>query len=124
MFVLVGRRERVAPAPPCWICVASVPDDPKLNVTVASGFAVLKSVPIFANASVSDAAADTVMLPVTFGARRGRRRLARCSDVELAAAAGRDQADHDDDRATQSFISLRTCIASLCAAVRRPAAPR
>jgi hypothetical protein len=45
-----------------------VPDEPKLNVTVAPGLAALKSVPNLANASVSDAAADTVIVPVTFGA--------------------------------------------------------
>src|SRR5664279_710258 len=54
------------PAPElCWICVSSVPDDPKLNVVPAFGFAVLKSAPILVNASVNDAAADTVMVPVT-----------------------------------------------------------
>ena len=44
-----------------------MPDEPKLNVTVAPGFAVLKSVPILPNASVSDAAAETVIGPVAFG---------------------------------------------------------
>src|SRR3954468_17828829 len=52
---------------PCTICVASVPDEPKLNVTLAPGFARLKSSPILPNASVSDAAADTVTAPVAFG---------------------------------------------------------
>ncbi len=55
-----------AGAPP-WIWVASVPDDPKLNVTVVPGLRFWKSAPIFVNASVVDAAADTVMVPVTFG---------------------------------------------------------
>ena len=36
-------------------------DAPKLNVTVVPGFAFWKSAPIFVNASVSDAAADTVI---------------------------------------------------------------
>src|SRR5690349_11989481 len=54
-----------AGAPP-WICWASVPDEPKLNVIVVPGFAFWKSVPILVKASVSDAAADTVIVPLTF----------------------------------------------------------
>src|SRR5262245_19916009 len=55
-----------AGAPP-WICCARVPDEPKLNVIVVPGLRFWKSAPILVNASVVDAAAETVMLPVTFG---------------------------------------------------------
>src|SRR3954452_20390061 len=64
MLAPSADAETSAGAPP-WICVASVPDDPKLNLTVVPGFRVWKSAPIFVNASVSDAAADTVIVPLT-----------------------------------------------------------
>src|SRR3954452_21296077 len=54
-----------AGAPP-WIWVTNPDDGPKFNVTVVPGFAFWKSVPILVNASVSDAAADTVIVPESF----------------------------------------------------------
>src|SRR5262245_31033213 len=67
MFVW-SADANVSAGAPCWICVASVDDDPKLNVADASGFAVWKSFPICVKAPVSEAAADTVILPDTLDA--------------------------------------------------------
>jgi hypothetical protein len=48
---------------PCTIWVASVALDPKLKVTLLPGFLASKSLPIWLNASVREAAASTVMAP-------------------------------------------------------------
>ena len=62
MLVRSADAYTSAGAPP-WIWVTSADDDPKLNVTVALGFFLWKPEPSLVNASVSDAAADTVMDP-------------------------------------------------------------
>src|ERR1039457_5298018 len=50
---------------PCWICVASVPDEPKLNETVVPGCADWNIVPRVPKAPLSDDAADTVIVPLS-----------------------------------------------------------
>src|SRR5215471_5394109 len=55
-----------AGAPP-WICCARVDDAAKLKVTVVPLLIFSKSLPIFVKASVSEAAADTVIDPLSFG---------------------------------------------------------
>ena len=81
-----------AGAPP-WICCTSADDAAKLNVTVVPGFAFWKSAPILVNASVSDAAADTVIVPDDLLGLRGRRRAPLPSPTSPIAAI-----DHRDDR--------------------------
>src|SRR5262245_65708364 len=46
-----------------WVASAELPA--KLNVTLTPGLAASKSLPIWVNDSVSDAAANTVIWPVT-----------------------------------------------------------
>src|SRR5437660_4266541 len=52
---------------PCWICVTSVGLPAKLNVEAMPGYFRWRSAPILVNASVSEAAASTVRLPLTSG---------------------------------------------------------
>ena len=78
MLVPSADANTSAGAPP-WICCTNADDAAKLKVTDVPGFAFWKSAPILVNASVSEAAADTVMVPETFFAF-GRLRDAGATD--------------------------------------------
>ena len=66
VFMFAGAAEANTSAGAPWlICVASAELPAKLNLTVAPGLAASKSLPIRVNDSVSDAAANTLTVPVT-----------------------------------------------------------
>src|SRR6478609_472840 len=66
MFASSAEANTSAGAP--WlICVTRAEEASKLNVTFESGCSVVKAVPISLNDSVSEAAANTVMLPDAAG---------------------------------------------------------
>src|SRR5206468_1304869 len=66
VFMLAGAAEANTSAGAPWlICVARAELPAKLNLTVEPGLAASKSLPIRVNDSVSDAAANTVTVPVT-----------------------------------------------------------
>ena len=102
MFVPSADAKTSAGAPP-WICCTSADDAPKLNVTVVPGFAFWKSAPIFVNASVSDAAADTVMVPEGFFA------FAACATpvAPTSPRAAIDQRDDPDPKSSHHRVLLR-----------------
>src|SRR5438128_1955169 len=63
MFVSSAEANTSAGAP--WLMwLASVDEDAKLMLAVASRLAALKALPISVNAPVSEAAANTVIVPV------------------------------------------------------------
>src|SRR5688572_19074108 len=66
MFARSADANTSAGAPP-WICVTSADDDAELRLTVVPGCFRSNFVFISANASVSEAASATVMLPASFG---------------------------------------------------------
>ena len=64
VFIVAGlAAAKTSAGAPCTIWVARVALDPKLKVTLLPGFLASKSLPIWVNASVSEAAARTVMAP-------------------------------------------------------------
>ena len=100
MFVPSADANTSAGAPP-WICCTSADDAAKLNVTVVPGFAFSKSAPILVNASVSDAAADTVIVPESF--------FAFAADATPVAPSTRR--DHTTRRATTERLAVTRCSA-------------
>src|SRR5450759_622690 len=64
---LVLAEANTSAGAPCVIWVTSAPDDPKLNVMVAPGWADWNSVPSWPKVPISDDAADTMMEPVSLG---------------------------------------------------------
>src|SRR5689334_10889336 len=86
MFFVSADANTSAGAPP-WICVTNAADESKLNVTFAPGFAASKSFPTCANALLSDAAAETVIVPVTF---------AVAAEVDAAVVVAFDELSSDD----------------------------
>ena len=67
LFMLAWSADANASAgAPCSICVSSSDDAPKLKSSLVPGFAVSNSLPRPVNALVSDDAANTVALPLSF----------------------------------------------------------
>ena len=75
---------------PCWIWVASVPDEPKLKATVVAGWMDRNVVASWVNAAVSEDAAETVIDPVRSDPDRGGGSRGR-------APAGGEGQGHDGD---------------------------
>src|SRR5438034_5689499 len=79
MFLVEAEANTSAGAP-LLICVARVELAPKLNFTVSPGLAVSNSLPSCVNVSLSDDAANTVIVPV-------------CAAELLVLADGEDELD-------------------------------
>ena len=64
-MLAVSAEANTSAGAPSVICVTSADDASKLNVVVASGLAAVNALPISVKASVSEAAANTVISPAT-----------------------------------------------------------
>jgi len=83
----VSAEAKTSAGAPWEICCTRADDASKLNVTFASGLAAVNAEPISLNASVSDAAAKTVMSPDT-GAAVDAADVDAADDAVAAVVAG------------------------------------
>ena len=86
MFASSADANTSTGAPP-WIWSTSADDASKLNVTCVPGFVFSKCVPIAVNASVNDAAAETVIVAGRLRLRRHRRRRTRTHEARAPRPA-------------------------------------
>ena len=117
-MLAVSAEAKTSAGAPWVICCTSADEASKLKVTLASGLAAVKAAPISLNASVSDAAANTVMSPVTAGVSSWWRVVAAAVVaaaavvvaeplVAVAAAGSGDDAEEGDERRTVGGASVK-----------------